>query len=410
MKGILVRDIFILILTLACAATSGGVFRMLLAGGLLLIVATMSYMSDGEDKTARILCILAAGIFGALSGKWYGFLAIILLPFEKPLFRFVIADAFFAVCSLVFAFLAEGLDLQILPSAILAENLDLQILPSAFLAEGLDLQFLSSAFFAEGLNLHSLAICLFGVLLLSTSSMLILLLEHIAKKEEQNRRLHEESIKAASLGEMHEMQRNSELMLENYYEHKNAMLVERENISRNIHNSVGHSITAAIMTLEAADMLFEQKPEEAHKRMNDAAGRIRGSLESIRTAVRALDSEDEDVSVSDLLCYTENIINEFVTDTDRSCDRVNDIYSETLMLPKEHAQFLSSALGELLTNGVKHGAATHFVVKIVADSSHIRLEVTDNGHTDFSEDNCEERIENGFGLKKLASYAKRCGG
>jgi signal transduction histidine kinase len=368
MKGILVTDILILILTLACAVTSGGFFRMMLAGGLLLIVATMSYMNDGEDRNARILCFLSTCAFGALSGEWYGFLAVGLIPFEKPILRLILADVFFAACNLL------------------------------------------SVAFSEGLDLHRLALCLFGVLLISVCSALIFLLQHIAQKEEKNRCMREKSLKTASLGEMHEMQKNSEMMLENYYEHKNAILTERENISRNIHNSVGHSITAAIMTLEAADMLFDQNPEEAHKRMNDAAGRIRGSLESIRTAVRALDSEDEDVSVSDLLCYTENIINEFVTDTDRSCDRVNDIYSESLMLPKEHAQFLSSALGELLTNGVKHGAATHFVVRIVADSSHIRLEVSDNGHSDFSENNSEERIKNGFGLKKLDSYAKRCGG
>lgn len=68
-------------------------------------------------------------------------------------------------------------------------------------------------------------------------------------------------------------------------------VVERENISRNIHNSVGHSITAAIMTLDAADMLYDVNPYEARKRMNDANNRIRVSLESIRRALRVLDDE-----------------------------------------------------------------------------------------------------------------------
>jgi signal transduction histidine kinase len=209
---------------------------------------------------------------------------------------------------------------------------------------------------------------------------------------------------------MHEIKKNKELVQQNYYIDKNARLMERENISRNIHNSVGHSITAAIMTLDAADMLFDKNPEEAHKRMNDAAVRIRGSLESIRSAVRALDTEDEDVSVKDMMCYTDNIIDEFVMDTELSCDRIYDMYSEDVLLPKEQVEFLTGALSELLTNGVKHGGATAFSVKLSGDSAHIRLEVRDNGNSSFSEETRDELIHKGFGLKKLMSYAERCGG
>ncbi|MBQ7636429.1 MAG: hypothetical protein IJS80_03880 [Lachnospiraceae bacterium] len=173
---------------------------------------------------------------------------------------------------------------------------------------------------------------------------------------------------------------------------------------------MGHSITAAIMTLDAADMLFEKKPEEAHKRMNDAADRIRGSLEAIRSAVRALDDEDTEVSVKDLLCYINNILDEFTMDTDRSVDKIYDLYSDNMTLPKEQVEFLTGALGEMLTNGVKHGGARHFVVALSGDSAHIKLEVKDDGKGIFNESNREELIKNGFGLKKLETYVKRCGG
>ena len=80
------------------------------------------------------------------------------------------------------------------------------------------------------------------------------------------------------------------------------------------------------------------------------------------------------------------------------------------MLPKEHAEFLTGALSELLTNGVKHGGATAFTVKLLGDSAHIRLEVRDNGSSAFNEETRDELIHKGFGLKKLISYVKRCGG
>ena len=83
----------------------------------------------------------------------------------------------------------------------------------------------------------------------------------------------------SNISELHEKRLNEQLIMQKIVDEKNARLLERENTSRNIHNSVGHSITAAIMTLDAADMLYDVRPEEARKKMNDANSRIRGSLE-----------------------------------------------------------------------------------------------------------------------------------
>ena len=63
-----------------------------------------------------------------------------------------------------------------------------------------------------------------------------------------------------------------------------------------------------------------------------------------------------------------------------------------------------------MKRGVKHGNASVFFVKLSGDKAHVRLSVMDNGTGDFSDDNREQRIREGFGLKKLTSYAERCGG
>ncbi len=368
MIQILTVNICILLLTLTASAASGNDSRMLLAGGLLLIVTTMAYLREDKSKPVFAIQLSLSLIFAVLSGQWYGCLVLALLPGAGMVWKLLLAEG---TC-LLYGLLQAGIRGEI--------------------------------------NAHRIAQLLAGMLLLAAASLGVLLIRQIMAREEQRRYAEQEKLRRASLGEMREMQKNAEMQQQSFYERKNARLLERENISRNIHNSVGHSITAAIMTLDAADLLFDRDPQEAHRRMNDASKRIHGSLDAIRSAVRALDQEDADVSISDLLCYTENIINEFTMDTQLSCDRINDLYSDSLMLPKEHAEFLSGALSELLTNGVKHGNATHFTVKIVADSAHIRLEVTDNGRSDYSEENAQERITHGFGLKKLTSYAQRCGG
>ncbi len=369
MTGIIIKDISIMILTIISAVVSEHTYPVLLLGSVIMIIATMSYMKDDEDKSVIILLMVLSFAFAL--GQWYSCLIFMLLPLKRRWIDTVLAEAAFICSAAVRLMMRMSIDIDI----------------ANFLA-------------------HKLA----EIMMLTAAAVMILLIQTAWQKEEQRRRTDRERLQRASLSEMHEIKRNNEMIRQSFYENKNARLMERENISRNIHNSVGHSITAAIMTLDAADMLFEKDPQEAHKRMNDAAGRIRGSLEAIRSAVRALDTEDEDVSIKDLLCYTDNIINEFTMDTQINCDLIKDLYSESLMLPKEHAEFLSGALSEMLTNGVKHGKATQFIVKITADSTHIRMEVKDNGHSVFNKENADELIRNGFGLKKLASYAQRCGG
>jgi signal transduction histidine kinase len=290
------------------------------------------------------------------------------------------------------------------------------------------------------------------------SVTVLLLVKHLICVERQKRLSERERLRQSSVSEMREKKLNRQLAQASFLADKNARLTERENISRNIHNSVGHNITAAIMTLDAADMLYDVKPEEARKRMNDANERIRGSLESIRRAVRTLDAETKMLPVADLKAAMESIINEFVMDTERHVEIIYDLpeivgntteppavttsnsssgatavtgsagetasvntsagredttdglTTATLQIPHEHAEFLTGVLQEMLTNGVKHGNATEFVVILSGDSAHIRLESKDNGRSDFTAENSGARIEKGFGVKKIISYAERCGG
>ena len=114
---------------------------------------------------------------------------------------------------------------------------------------------------------------------------------------------------------MYSKKLNQELVIKNYLADKNARLEERENISRNIHNSVGHSITAAIMTLDAADMLFDTAPKLAREKMNIANDRIRTSLDSIRHAVRVLDNENKFITVNDFISELVAVTDSFVMDT-----------------------------------------------------------------------------------------------
>lgn len=393
MINVIVADAIIILLTILSLGTTVSPAAMLFFGGLMLVCVTAEYIVGGEGKQMlRVYHFPFAALFVLFSGNWWSILVIACFTWLKERQTFLIVNASYAAWTVI-SVIAD----------LWKEELYKIMYVGCWSVKGTTLYY--------GANpKRILAECLVRMLIANVICDIILLMRFLVRKWTEKRENDKLRMQGYSLREMQEIQKNKELARQNFYADKNARLVERENISRNIHNSVGHSITAAIMTLDAADALFDKKPEEAHQKMNDAADRIRGSLGAIRSAVRALDEEGSDVAVKDLICYFDNILDEFLMDTERTCDRLYEFYDLETQLPREHAEFLTGALEECLTNGVKHGDASHFVVKLSGDVAHVRLDVTDNGKSDFGEENSDERIVSGFGLKKLSAYAERCGG
>lgn len=221
-----------------------------LTGALLIVLTALGLCEDvrgTQGKVLRGLEIVLILAMAIVSGGWWGFLAFACID------RIVIVSSA-PVASVMYAVYAVIRNYSEFGSRTAAEII-----------------------------MYAAAICLIA--------WLILALKEYAAAVKKRETAAQDRLLKASVSEMNERRINRELSRQNYAIDRNARLLERENISRNIHNSVGHSITAAIMTLDAADMLYETKPEEARKRMNDANERIRGSLDSIRSAVRALDEE-----------------------------------------------------------------------------------------------------------------------
>ncbi|MBO4389612.1 MAG: hypothetical protein J5825_01980 [Lachnospiraceae bacterium] len=397
MIGVIVSNVFLFLLTMASAAFSGRASLSLALGGLLMILISAGYVTDSGGKLLKTLQLLLAVLFALCSGEWWGLSVFAVLLWSKPWVSILLSDGLLFLW--YFPFKMGFFDFLGIHRPSKGGNLG-NYLPEV-----------SEQAVRKGHEVtYFLAECLLLVAILTGICLIFSLFRRIEQRALQKAQSDQEKLIALRLSEMHEIRKNKDLMRQNFYAEKNARLIERENMSRNIHNSVGHSITAAIMTLDAADVLFEKKPEEAHRKMNEATERIRGSLESIRSAVRGLDEDGTDITVKDLILYFDNIMDVFMMDTDRKCDRIYEFFDEERVVPREHAEFLTGALEEILTNGVKHGGAMHFSVRLSGDKAHLRLEVRDDGKNDFSEENASERIRNGFGLKKLTAYAERCGG
>ena len=157
-------------------------------------------------------------------------------------------------------------------------------------------------------------------------------------------------------------------------------------------------------------MLWETDPARAADKARMANERIKAALGYIRHAVRVLDEEAKEIPINDFKMELDAVINNFVMDTEIKVYFDMEVSEPELQIPHEHTEFLSGAVAELLTNGVKHGNADIFTIWMQADSTHLEISVLDNGRSGFNEDNSMKKIQNGFGIKKIINYVKKAGG
>ena len=241
-----------------------------------------------------------------------------------------------------------------------------------------------------------------------------MLTSFFAKKYDERLAELDRVIKISTLDSLSERNLREELAKQKALGEANARLMERERISRDIHNTVGHTLSAATVTLDAAQLLVDKDSKLAAKKMEQANVRVHEAIDSIRSAVRTLDSEDDTLLLSDYVASLSESITNFKMDTDlkvhHNLDQIKDEGAGKIYIGT--AAFLSGALNELLTNGIKHGGADVFVVVLSLDSNNISLKVQDNGTGwgDISYEEKQIKLQEGFGLRKLRDHARSIGG
>lgn len=220
----------------------------------------------------------------------------------------------------------------------------------------------------------------------------------------------EASLVAFALSELEQKNLNRELAVSKSLIEKNIRLEERENISRDIHNSVGHTIMASIMAIDAANMLCDVDIKLAHEKLEIARERMGESMENVRCAVRILD-DGLTMTCDDFKAMLTITADRLMSDTDiHIYHNFADIKGTEF--DKKICEFLNSVFLEALTNGIKHGGATFFSAFLETDLEHIRLTISDNGDgfECLSEYEQHKKLSNGFGLKKIRSYCEHHGG
>ncbi len=202
-------------------------------------------------------------------------------------------------------------------------------------------------------------------------------------------------------------QENEILSLEKETAEMRGRMDEREHISRDIQNNVGHTITAAIFALEAANLRRAADPEAADEMTERAIQRMRESMETIRNSVRVLDDDNvltlqELLKILTLCCRQTELNEEVMIETDYS-----GVVPQALEAPfsSGRVSFLYGTVQECVSNAMRHGGAKHIRLSVATEANLLRVEVWNDGkRSDIS------TAEEGYGLKKIRKFTENVGG
>lgn len=153
-----------------------------------------------------------------------------------------------------------------------------------------------------------------------------------------------------------------------------AAIQERNRIAREIHDSLGHTLTAQNIQLQTAVKLWQKDINQAQGFVEQAQRLATIAMQEVRCSVSTLRAD-----VHKELCFKgaiEALLNDFQQGTGISVSTRINIQTST---PPESDRALYRILQEALTNISKYAEATVVEVQIRAIADYIRLTVTDNG-------------------------------
>jgi signal transduction histidine kinase len=177
-----------------------------------------------------------------------------------------------------------------------------------------------------------------------------------------------------------------------------AAIRERNRIAREIHDTLGHSLTLLSVQLEAA-MQFEARGDpNLHEELLEARRVAKACLADVRHSVEAL--RPDDAAVGSLAERLRSLVAEFAA-TCRETTITLDLDEVTHPLNQDLSLALYRCTQEALTNIRKHARATKALLYLSTSDGpepQVELTVLDNGQGATSEN--AERAP-GFGLRGM---------
>ena len=234
-------------------------------------------------------------------------------------------------------------------------------------------------------SLESLMVCL-NILLFVL--YMILLFTNQKEENERIRKLNEQ------LNQANDQLRDYAVNME-----RMTQMRERNRLAREIHDTLGHTLTGIIMGADAGLALMDVAPEESRKRIQVVAQTARDGLTDVRRSIKALRPDAlERYALAQAL---EGLVESFRLTTSAQIAYFQE--AGDLKLATDEEDTLYRVVQEGLTNAVRHGRADRIEIRITRTGDAVSVSVRDNGT------GCTA-LEEGFGLRHMRERLEMLGG
>ena len=182
---------------------------------------------------------------------------------------------------------------------------------------------------------------------------------------------------------------------------KLAMDQERNRIARDIHDSLGHSLTALNVQLESALKLWDKNPAKAQQFLSQAKRLGTQSLQEVRQSVATL--RQDPLAGNSLKAAIAQLLQDMQTAHPHL--HIHSDLNLTEPLPSNLNVILYRILQEGLTNIIKHARAQTIHLHLTRSKTLVSLTLEDDG-VGFAPD----QVRAGFGLQSMRDRAEAAGG
>jgi len=169
-----------------------------------------------------------------------------------------------------------------------------------------------------------------------------------------------------------------------------AEIRERNRLAREIHDTLGHTLTGIIMGSEASLALFDDSPEESKKRIEAITRSARDGLNDVRASIKAL--RPDSLEKHGLEATLREMIAKFQKTT--SVAVIYEQFAGKLEFAVDEEDTLYRIVKECMTNAVRHGSAKVIQICIRRHDDIVTVDIRDDGT------GCENVTE-GFGLRHM---------
>ncbi len=176
------------------------------------------------------------------------------------------------------------------------------------------------------------------------------------------------------------------------------VLEERHRLTGTIHDTIGHSLTATIVQLEAAKRLLSRDPQLARNKLEASQELVLRGLEQIRQSASLM---SDDTTRYDLQEAMVALIEQSEKTTGATIERHIDPLPDNLTTLQKRV--LYQALQEGITNGLKHSGSQHFRFSLRVDDTELAFLLMSDGRT-------YAPSAYGFGLKAMSERIGNLGG